>query len=264
MMEPLGGTGLEGRVAIVTGASRGIGASTAIRLGLYGAKVACNYAKSEDAARRVVSSIRARGGDAIAVRADVSSREEVERMVESVVETYGRLDILVNNAGVLIRGGVLDDLSILDRLIEVNVKGVIHCIAASLRYMMRQRYGRIINISSIAALGTTSRNTTYYAITKGAIITLTKRLAFELGEHGITVNAVAPGFTRTEMTMSRPQDELRETIRQVEAKTALGRIGEPEDIAEVVAFLASDRAGFITGQVISVDGGRTDFFSRSA
>ncbi len=251
-------------MALVTGASRGIGAAIATKLGLSGAKVVCNYSRSVEAANRVVSRIVESGGEAIAVKADVSSKEEVEAMVEKTIETFGRLDILVNNAGILIRGGVLDDISILDRMIEVNVKGVIYCIAASLKHMMRQRYGRIINIASISALGTTSRNTTYYAMTKGAIITLTKRLAFELGEYGITVNAVAPGFTKTDMTMNRPAEELQAAIRHLESITSLRRVGEPEDIAEVVAFLASDRAGFITGQVISVDGGRMDFFSRSA
>ncbi|MEM0482913.1 MAG: glucose 1-dehydrogenase [Nitrososphaerota archaeon] len=255
---------LRGRVALVTGASRGIGAAIATKLGLSGAKVVCNYSRSEEAVSKVFSRIVEGGGEAMAIRADVSSKAEVEAMVEKTVETYGRLDILVNNAGILIRGGVLDDISILDRMIEVNVKGVVYCIAASLKHMIRQRYGRIINISSIAALGTTSRNTTYYAMTKGAIITLTKRLAFELGEYGITVNAVAPGFTKTDMTMNRPAEELQATIRHLETITSLRRVGEPEDIAEVVAFLASDRAGFITGQVISVDGGRMDFFSRSA
>ena len=255
---------LKGRVALVTGASRGIGAAIATKLGLRGAKVVCNYSKSEEAASKVVSRIVEWGGEAIAIRADISSKVEVEAMVEKAVEVFGRLDILVNNAGILIRGGVLDDISILDRMFEVNVKGVIYCIAASLKYMIKQRYGRIINIASIAAFGTTSRNTTYYAMTKGAIITLTKRLAFELGEYGITVNAVAPGFTKTDMTMNRPAEELQAAIRQLESITSLRRVGEPEDIAEVVAFLASDRAGFITGQVISVDGGRIDFFSRSA
>lgn len=254
---------MAGRVALVTGASRGIGAAIAIRLGLYGARVVCNYNRSEEAVRNVVSRIAAGGGEAIALRADVSSREEVEAMVEKAVNTFGRLDILVNNAAILMRGGVMDDVSILDRMMEVNVKGVIYCIAASLKHMMRQRYGRIINIASIAAFGTTSRNTTYYAMTKGAIITLTKRLAFELGEYGITVNAVAPGFTKTDMTMNRPAEELSEVTRRLETITALKRLGEPEDIAEAVAFLASERAGFITGQVISVDGGRMDFFSRS-
>ncbi|MEM3120619.1 MAG: 3-oxoacyl-ACP reductase family protein [Nitrososphaerota archaeon] len=255
---------LRGRVALVTGASRGIGAAIATRLGVSGARVVCNYSKSEAAASKVVSRIVESGGEAIAIRADVASKEEVEAMVEKTVETFGKLDILVNNAGILIRGGVLDDIGILDRMIEVNVKGVIYCIAASLRHMMRQRYGRIINIASIAAFGTTSRNTTYYAMTKGAIITLTKRLAFELGEYGITVNAVAPGFTKTDMTMDRPAEELQSTIKHLESITALRRVGEPIDIAEVVAFLASDRAGFITGQIISVDGGRMDFFSRSS
>lgn len=257
------GHGLSGRVALVTGASRGIGRAIALKLGHYGAKVVCNYVRSEDGAKSVVSQIKDSGGEAVAVKADVSSKTEVEWMVEEAISRFGRLDILVNNAGIFARGGLMDDIGIFDRLWEVNVKGVIYCTAACLKHMISQRHGRIVNIASIAALGTTSRNTTYYAMTKGAIITLTKRLAFELGEYEITVNAVAPGFTRTDMTWNRPSEELQQTIRHLENITALKRIGEPEDIAEVVAFLASDHAGFITGQVISVDGGRMDFLSRS-
>jgi len=252
------------RVALVTGASRGIGRAIAIKLGSLGHRVVCNYVQNREKAEEVVSIIRSLGGEAMAVKADVSSMKEVEAMVDEAARTFGGVDILVNNAGLLIRGGIMSDPSILDRMIDVNVKGVVYCTSACLRYMIPKKYGRIINIASIAALGTTSRDTTYYAMTKGAIITLTKRLAFELGEYGITVNAVAPGFTGTDMTLSRPREELEKILRHLESITALRRIGTPDDIAEVVAFLASEGAGFITGQVISVDGGRMDFFSRSA
>jgi len=252
-----------GRVVIVTGASRGIGRAITLKLGSLGIRVVCNYVANKEMAEKVISDIREIGGEAIAIRADVSSRQEVEYMVEETVRIFGGVDILVNNAGILIRGGIMSDPTIFDRMVEVNVKGVIHCTSACLRYMIPKKYGRIINIASIAALGTTSRDTTYYAMTKGAIITLTKRLAFELGEYGIAVNAVAPGFTGTDMTLNRPPQELENIIKHLESITALRRIGRPEDIAEVVGFLASEGAGFITGQIISVDGGRTDFFSRS-
>ncbi len=255
--------GSGGRVAIVTGGSRGIGRAITLKLGSQGYRVVCNYVANKEMAEKAVREVGEMGGEAIAIRADVSSRQQVESMVEETVRVFGGVDVLVNNAGILIRGGITSDPSIFDRMVEVNVKGVIHCIAACLRYMIPKKYGRIINIASIAALGTTSRDTTYYAMTKGAIITLTKRLAFELGEHGITVNAVAPGFTGTDMTLNRQPQELENLIRHLESITALRRIGRPEDIAEVVGFLASEGAGFITGQIISVDGGRTDFFSRS-
>ncbi len=254
---------LAGKVAIVTGSSRGIGRATVLRFAREGAKVVCNYVKHSDKAEEVVNQIRALGGEAIAIKADVASRDDARRLVETTVDNFGRLDILVNNAGILIRGGIFDDVSILDRLMDVNVKGVIYCSSIAAKIMMKQRSGRIINVSSIAGMGTSARNTTYYAISKAAVIILTKRLALELGEYGITVNAVAPGLIITDMFESQSIEERENMLKLAIEKSMLRRVGSPDDVASLITYLASDEAGFITGQIITIDGGRIDFLSRS-
>ncbi len=254
---------LDGRVAIITGSSRGIGRAIALRFANEGARVVCNYVSHEGKAKEVVEQIKSMGSEALAIKADVASREEAEQLVEATVKYFGRLDILVNNAGILIKGGIFDDLSILDKLIDVNVKGVINCTRAAARIMMEQRYGRVINLSSIAGIGTSAKNTTYYAISKAAVIILTKRLALELGEYGITVNAVAPGLIMTDMVKSQSKEERESILRLALERSVLRRVGKPEDVASLITYLASEEAGYITGQIITIDGGRTDFLTRS-
>jgi 3-oxoacyl-[acyl-carrier protein] reductase len=258
---------LEKRVALITGASRGLGRAMAIRFAQEGAAVIINYCRNRDAAEEVVKTIVSSGGKGTAVQADVANSGQVQEMVEAVLKMYGSIDILVNNAGVGIPSPTLIDASWedLDRMIDVNLRGVIHCVRSVAKQMIERRYGRIINLSSIAALGTSFAGTTGYAATKAAIISLTKRLALEFGPHNITVNAIAPGFIKTDMALSngsmpRTPDELAAIAR----KTMLGRLGEPEDIAHTALFLASDESSFMTAQVLTVDGGRIDFLSHSA
>lgn len=254
---------LSGKVAIITGSSRGIGRATALRFAQEGARIVCNYVSRGDKAEEVVRQAKSLGTDAIAVKADVSYKEDAKRLVEETLNNFGRIDILVNNAGILLKGGIFDDTSILDRLIDVNVKGLINCTAMSAKVMVNQRYGRIINVSSIAGIGTSARNTTYYAISKAAVIILTKRLALELGEYGITVNAVAPGLIITDMFESQSPEERENMMRLALEKSVLRRVGSPVDVASLITYLASDEAGFITGQIITIDGGRIDYLSRS-
>jgi 3-oxoacyl-[acyl-carrier protein] reductase len=257
--------GLEGRVALVTGASRGIGRATALALAGEGADVAVNYLKTRSGAEEIAKEIKKMGRRAITVRANVGSGVEARMLVEKTVENLGGIDILVNNAGVLKRQDVLNmNEGDLNEMIDVNVKGTIYCSREAAKYMMKKSRGRIINLSSIFGKGAWGSNSTLYSVTKGAVITLTKRLAQELGPHGITVNAVAPGFIRTDMTVEGNPRRFRKWVSETAPRTALRRIGEPEEVADVILFLASDRASFITGQTIMVDGGRGDLLSSSA
>jgi 3-oxoacyl-[acyl-carrier protein] reductase len=257
---------VEGLAAIVTGASRGIGRATALTLAREGAKVVVNYRQRSREADEVVGKIEKAGGDAFAFQADVADRESVRAMVEETVKRFGGVDILVNNAGIGRGGGPLLELKEedLDAMVDTNVKGILFCVQAVVPHMMEKRYGKIVNISSLAGIGTALVGTTLYAATKAAVIILTKRLALELGPHGINVNAIAPGHILTDMTVAgRSLAEVKERSRYFEEHTMLRREGEPEDIANAVLFLASDEASFITGQVLSVDGGRTDFLTHS-
>ncbi len=243
--------GLEGKIAVVTGASRGIGRGIALRLAQEGCKVVVNYNRSAEAAQEVVRTIREQGGEAIAIQADVSDYQQAQRLIKEALKAFGRVDILVNNAGT-----TRDQLLLLmkeadwDLVINTNLKSCFNVTKAALRSMMKQRYGRIINITSVVGLAGQAGQSNY-AASKAGIIGFTKSLAKEIGSRNITVNAVAPGYIPTDLTNVLPEEMIKEMI----ALTPLGRAGTVEDVAAAVAFLASDDASFITGHVLTVDGG---------
>jgi len=249
------------QVAVVTGGARGLGRATARLLAQRGAAVCVNYAARADAAEALVAEITAAGGRAIAVAADVADPAAVEAMVARTEAKLGPVTILVNNAGMAWQG-TLDtyDEEQVARMRQVNVDGVIHATRAVIGTMRTRRYGRIVNVASIAAIGTALVGNAFYAATKAEVVILTRRFALELGEHGITVNAVAPGFVRTDMTQrGRGAADWQATEQRFAALTMMGRVGEPEDIANAVVFLASPESGWITAQVLTVDGGRMDY-----
>lgn len=242
---------LRDRVAIVTGSSRGIGRAIALELARQGAKVVVNYQASASAAEEVVAHIVEGGGQAIAVQADVSRAGEAERLTQAALETFGTVDILVANAGIA-RDTLLMRMSEedWDAVLDTNLKGAFFCAKAVQRVMLRKRAGRIILIGSVVGLAGNVGQANY-AAAKAGLIGFGRTLAKELGSRGITVNIVAPGFIQTAMT-ARLSEEM---VTQAMARIPLGRLGQPEDVAAVVAFLASDAAGYLTGQVIGVDGG---------
>ncbi|HZW67389.1 MAG TPA: 3-oxoacyl-[acyl-carrier-protein] reductase [Pseudogracilibacillus sp.] len=242
---------LTGKNALVTGSSRGIGRSIALELGRLGANVAVNYAGSEQKAQEVVEELEELGVKAFKVQANVADEADVKRMIKETVDTFGSLEILVNNAGIT-RDNLLMRMKVdeFDEVIETNLKGAFLCTKTVTRQMMRQRYGKIINIASIVGVSGNPGQANYVAA-KAGLIGLTKSTAKELASRNILVNAVAPGFITTDMT-----DELTEEQKEaIFATIPLARLGDPEDIAHVVAFLASDKAKYITGQTIHVDGG---------
>jgi len=243
---------LEGKVAIVTGGSRGIGASIAIELAKEGVDVAINYRKSEEQAKQVRETVESLGRRCLPVRADTSSFQDAQDMVQKVVEELGRLDILVNNAGVN-WDGVVWKMSEeqWDTVININLKGYFNYIRAVAPIFKEQKYGKIINMTSINGLRGKFGQSNYSAA-KAGIIGLTKAVAKELGRYNINVNAVAPGMILTEMYETVPEEIKQQAISEI----VLGRGGKPEEVAWVVVFLASERARHITGEVIKVDGGQ--------
>jgi 3-oxoacyl-[acyl-carrier protein] reductase len=242
-----------GRVALVTGGGRGIGRALAVRLAEEGANVAISYRSNDAAAGEAAEKVRGAGVEIELFKGDVSSPEDVEALFNGVSDTFGRVDILVNNAGI-----TRDNLMMrmkeeeFDDVLRTNLKGTYLCTRAALRSMVRARWGRIVNVSSVVGL-VGNAGQANYAASKAGIIGFTKSVAREVAQRGITVNAVAPGYVETELTGSLPE-KVKEQIRE---QVPAGRFGEPEEVAEVIAFLVGEEAGYVTGQTIAVDGGMT-------
>lgn len=242
---------LDGKTALVTGASRGIGRAVALRLAEEGARIAINYAGNVKAAEEVKAAIEAAGGTAILCQADIADSKAVETMVEAVVKAFGTIDILVNNAGIT-RDTLLMRMKDEDfeKVLDTNLKGVFYCTKAVSKLMMKKRTGRIVNMASVVGL-VGNAGQTNYAAAKAGVIGFSKSAAKELASRGITVNVVAPGFIGTDMTADLPESVKEKALTDI----PLGKMGEPKDVANAVLFLASDQASYITGQVVNVDGG---------
>ena len=242
---------LGNKVAIITGGSRGIGRAVALQLAQNGASVVVNYAGNAAAAQEVVNLIIAKGGQAIAVQADVANSDAVDAMVKQTIDTFGRIDILVNNAGItkdtLLMRMKEEDW---DAVLDTNLKGIFHCTKAVSRIMMKQKSGRIINMTSVVGI-IGNAGQANYAAAKAGVIGFTKSMAKELASRNITVNAIAPGFITTDMT-SVLSDQVKTDLAN---SIPMGKLGSPEDIAYAVVFLSSDYANYITGQTLNVDGG---------
>ena len=242
---------VDNKVALITGASRGIGRATALELAKAGAKIVINYAGNAAAAQEVLKAIQDMGGQAIAVQANIAVAAEVDDLIQKTVTAFGSIDILVNNAGIT-RDALLMRMKEADwdAVLDTNLKGVFLCTKAVSKLMLKQRSGRIINMTSVVGL-TGNASQANYAAAKAGVVGFTKSMAKELGSRGITVNAVAPGFIATDMTEVLP-DSVKE---QMTSTIPLGRPGTPSDVAKAVLFLCSDAAAYITGQTLNVDGG---------
>lgn len=242
---------LQGRVAVITGGSKGIGKAIALKFAKLGANIVINYRNGSAAVEDTLKELESIGVKAIAVKGDISNFNEAEKVIKSAVDNFGSIDILVNNAGITADSLILrmkeEDF---DKVIEVNLKGAFNCIRHAAAYMVKNRYGKIINISSVVGL-TGNIGQANYAASKAGILGLTKSVARELAPRGINVNAVAPGFIETDMT-----SVLSNKVKEISlSNIPFNRFGKPEDVGELVAFLSSDKSSYITGQVINVDGG---------
>jgi 3-oxoacyl-[acyl-carrier protein] reductase len=242
---------LKGQTALVTGGSRGIGRSIALALAEHGVKVAVNYSGSVQAAEETVARIQELGSEAIALQGNVGNSADAENLVKEVINTWGRIDILVNNAGIT-RDNLIMRMKEeeFDQVIETNLKGVFNCLKAATRPMMKQRYGRIINISSVVGV-TGNPGQVNYTAAKAGVIGITKSAARELSSRGITVNCIAPGFIDTDMTRELSDEVRSELVKGI----PLAKLGRAEDIANTAVFLASEGAAYMTGQTLHVDGG---------
>ena len=242
---------LNGKTAVVTGGSRGIGKAVCMELAGHGANIVLCYAGNEEAAVETVAACEALGSKALAVRCDVSKEEDVKALMDTALSTFGRIDILVNNAGIT-RDGLLMTMreDAFDAVLDTNLKGTFLCMKAVTRTMMKQRHGRIVNLSSVVGLHGNAGQVNYSA-SKAGVIGMTKSAARELASRGITVNAVAPGFIDTDMTAALSETARTALLGSIPA----GRLGAAEEVAKAVFFLASDEAAYITGQVLAVDGG---------
>ena len=255
---------LKDKVALVTGGSRGIGKAVAKALAREGARVAVNYVKNGVEAKKVVDQIESTGGQAMRIMADVSDPKQAKGLIQEVVKTYGRLDVLVNNAGIIASGTTLDTTEEdWNKMIAVNLKGPFNCTREAAAIMVRQNYGKIIHVSSISGLGGAPQGELAYCCAKAALIAMTAVNAQDLGPYGINVNCIAPGWIHTDMTLGEAGEKFEEMKNLKSAMAAMRRVGEPQDIAAVALFLASDDSSFITGQVIVADGGRKDFLSHA-
>jgi 3-oxoacyl-[acyl-carrier protein] reductase len=256
---------LQDKVALVTGSSRGIGKSIALELASQGADICVNYKGNREEAGKVADLVTSSGGRAMVMGADVSDKTQVDGMIEETVSKLGRLDILVNNAGIIhFSENFLASEKEFKDMMDVNLMGPFYCSRAASKHMIPQRSGRIVNISSVAGIGIAESGSSGYAVTKAALIMMTRRLGVELGPYGINVNCVAPGYIKTDMAgAGKTPEEEAQHEKRVAGITMLRRVAMPEEVASVVAFLSGPDSDFICGQTITVDGGRMNFLSRS-
>ena len=252
---------LKNKIALVTGGSRGIGRVTAIKFASEGADIILNYRSSDADANETCNEIKKFDVRCIMAKFDISNLNDANTLIKKSIENFGRVDILFNNAGIMLTNTFnFDDL---ENMIKTNLYSMVYLIEG-LKENFKKNGGKIINVSSVAGITTALEGTTFYSITKGAVITLTRRYAFELGKYHVNVNAIAPGYIETDLTKKgKSEEEWRKIVEGISSKTILRRIGKPEDIAKVALFLSSEDSDFITGQLIVVDGGRIDFITHS-